>query len=241
MARSLALLAVSSAALAAAQSTTVVPILLPYLDPQPLVASVVAADNTATTYAYGCKPGTPDDECGLAGTTQTVTQGPSTWVYSMSTPGDEDGTVIQGGNCKLNSAANVASCTLWFTQTELGSVSSTSVAHSGPYLDLQLPVTVTAGLDKLGAAPSGATSTGGSTPAATSSGASETAKTSASTGAATTTLAKQTTGTGTGIGTSTSTASTTAGPTSTNAAGILDAPKGLYAGVAAIVGGAMML
>lgn len=86
MARSLALLAFSSAVLAA--QTTTVKLLLPFADPQPLVASVVAADSSATTYAVGCPPGTDSDECGFA-ESQTITQGPSTYAFTMAYSGDE--------------------------------------------------------------------------------------------------------------------------------------------------------
>ena len=86
MARALALLACSSAVLAA-QSTTV-KLLLPFADPQPLVASVIAADSTATTYAVGCPPGTDTEDCGFA-ESQTVTQGPTTYGFTMSYSGDD--------------------------------------------------------------------------------------------------------------------------------------------------------
>jgi hypothetical protein len=81
MARSLALLALAGAVVAA-QSTTV-SLLLPYGDAQTIVASVVAADSTATTYLFGCAPGTDSNDCGYP-SSQTVTQGPSTWIYSAS-------------------------------------------------------------------------------------------------------------------------------------------------------------
>ncbi|KAM0255004.1 hypothetical protein ACHAQJ_006232 [Trichoderma viride] len=229
MARSLALLALASAAMAA-QSTTV-SLLLPYGDAQALVASVIAADSTATTYLFGCAPGTDSDDCGYP-SSETVTQGPSTWIYTASYTGDDGENAIQGGHCKLNTKANAADCTMWATMTVTGSVSSTTAATTMTFLEAQNDVTVTAGLDKLQATP-GASVTDDSTSAPTNTGASETAKTTASTGAAQTTLAKQTTGT--------STVSSTAKPTSTNAAGAVNAQNGLLAGVAAIVGGAMML
>lgn len=81
MARSLALLAFSGAVMAA-QSTTV-SLLLPFADPQPLVGSVIGVDSTATTYAYGCPSGTSPDDCGFL-SSETVTQGPSTWAFSTS-------------------------------------------------------------------------------------------------------------------------------------------------------------
>lgn len=87
MARSLALLALSGAAIAA-QSTTV-SLLLPAADPQKLVGSVIGVDSAATTYAYGCAPGQPADKCGFE-SSQTITQGPTTWIYT-NTYGDDEG------------------------------------------------------------------------------------------------------------------------------------------------------
>ncbi|KAL6881322.1 hypothetical protein J3F83DRAFT_721842 [Trichoderma novae-zelandiae] len=230
MARSLALLAFSSAVLAA--QTTTVKLLLPFADPQPLVASVVAADSSATTYVIGCAPGTPDEDCGF-GVSQTVTQGPTTYGFTMSSFGD-DGSYTEAAQCKLSSAVDVASCHAAVTQTDSsGSVTATSSIGTVTFLDLQLPVVVTAGADKLQAAP-GATVTDASAPTGT--GSSTAAQTTASSGASTT-LARQTTTTGTG----TQTVSSTAGPTTTNAAGALNARNGLLAGVAAILGSAMML
>lgn len=81
MARSLALLALSGAVVAA--QTATVTLLLPFADQQPLVGSVISADSTATTYAYGCPPGGDSDECGFPAS-ETITQGPSTWIYTMS-------------------------------------------------------------------------------------------------------------------------------------------------------------
>lgn len=234
MARSLALLAFSSAVLAA-QSTTV-SLLLPFADPQILVGSVVAADDTATTYVYGCAPGEDPTKCGFE-TSQTVTQGPSTWIFTNTYTGDEGGVYTEGGNCKLNTAKDQASCSVFMQAQLTNSVTASASEGTESFLSFQLPVTITAGLDKLKAAP-GATATGDSTTAPSSTGASETSQT-ASTGAGSgsTTLAKQTTATSTG----TRTASTTAAPSSTNAAGIVNAQNGLLAGVAAVVGGVMML
>lgn len=105
----------------------------------------------------------------------------------------------------------------------------------------QSPVTVTAGLDKLKAAPgSTATDASTTTPASTASTATVVSTTiptrtgSSFTGSTQTTLAKDTS-------TGTQTASSTAKPISTNAAGIVNSQNGLLAGVAAIIGGAIML
>ncbi|KAL7915853.1 hypothetical protein GGI35DRAFT_430840 [Trichoderma velutinum] len=249
MARSLALLALSGAAMAA-QSTTV-SLLLPFADPQIIVGSVIGADSTATTYAYGCAPGQPAAECGFE-TSQTVTQGPTTWAYTNTYSGD-GGVYTESGRCKLSSAVDVASCSVFMGGIVSGSIVASGSVGTESFLSFQLPVTITAGLDKLKATPSasatddstatpGASATNDSTAAPTNTGASETSQTTASSGtasssAASTTLARQTTATSTGS----RTASTTAAPSSTNAAGLVNAQSGLLAGVAALVGGVMML
>ncbi|KAL7915854.1 hypothetical protein GGI35DRAFT_9053 [Trichoderma velutinum] len=243
MARSLALLAFSSAAAMAAQSTTV-SLLLPYVGNKGVVGSVIGADSTATTYAFACAPGQAAKDCDFEATgSQTVTQGPTTWVYSSLFTTDE-GIVTEAVQCKLSSAVDVASCnsfivaritatTVISTPSSFTSgVYSSTKASTLPFLDFQSPVTITAGLDKLKAAP-GSTATDDSTAAPTDTGASKTSQTTASSSAASTTLASQTT--------AASTASTTAAPSSTNAAGLVNSQNGLLAGVAAVVGGVMML
>ncbi|KAL6698036.1 hypothetical protein J3F84DRAFT_366329 [Trichoderma pleuroticola] len=236
MARSLALLvALSSAAAVAAQSTTV-SLLLPLADRQKLVGSVIGVDSAATTYAYGCAPGTPSDECGFE-SSQTIAQGPTTWIYTNIYSDDEGVRYTEIASCKLSSAADVASCTAHVAATNAaGSVTSTGSVGTESFLSFQLPVTITAGLEKLRASP-GASATDDSTAAPTNTGASETSQATASAGASSTTLARQTTAQSTG----TRTASTTAAPNSTNAAGLVNAQNGLLAGVAAVVGGVMML
>ncbi|PNP38696.1 hypothetical protein TGAMA5MH_09422 [Trichoderma gamsii] len=229
MARSLALLALASGALAA--QTTTVALLLPYADIQTIDASIIGADSTATTYLVGCPKGEDGSDCGFAAS-QTITQGPSTWIYSATfsaDPADEtdlSGSEVQGGECKLNTKADNADCTMYMTATFTGAVTSTTSATTMTFLDVQTPVTITAGLEKLKAAP-GSTATDASTTAPASTDAS-------STGPSQTTLAKHTS-------TGTQTGSSTGKPTSTNAAGIVNSQNGLLAGVAAFVGGAMML
>lgn len=91
MARSLALLALASGAMAA--QSTVVSLLLPYGDVQKIDASIIGADSTATTYLFGCPKGEDSNDCGFP-TSQTVTQGPSTWIYTETAsadPADETG------------------------------------------------------------------------------------------------------------------------------------------------------
>lgn len=64
----------------AAQSTT--SLLIPDVDPQPLIASIVGSDTTATTYAIECVPGTDSNNCGIPGVF-TLTAGPSTAAYTL--------------------------------------------------------------------------------------------------------------------------------------------------------------
>ncbi|PNP52223.1 hypothetical protein THARTR1_07432 [Trichoderma harzianum] len=121
-----------------------------------------------------------------------------------------------------------------FAQVSGGSITASGSSGVETFLNLQIPVTITAGLEKLKATP-GATATDSSTLAPTNTGASQ----AAPSGSSSTTLARQTSATGTGSSTRTTTS--TAGPQSTNAAGIANAQNGLLAGVAALVGGVMML
>ncbi|GJN80913.1 hypothetical protein VFPFJ_00857 [Purpureocillium lilacinum] len=235
MARSLAALlaaAVAGAAGVAAAdgSTTTIPVLLPMFDKQKLVGSVVDADSTLTTFAVACAPGVKADECGFPGTF-TVLQGPSTWSLSLgvSMGDDTDVTVAtQDSNCKFDAAKDVATCVGSLTERVSNSDMHTTVSEviTG-YKTLMIPVTVTAGVDKLSAAP-GATQTGSqATP----------------TGTAASTMSTAASATASGSGSKTgSSASATGSPSSTtNAAGPMVTQNAVLAGVAAVVGGAMML
>lgn len=91
MVRSLALLAALAGAAFAADSTTTVSLLLPMLDPQKLVGSVVKADSAVTTFVIDCPAGEPAESCGLAGP-QTILQGPSTWAMSIALSASDSGT-----------------------------------------------------------------------------------------------------------------------------------------------------
>lgn len=86
--RSLAMLALSSVALAA--QTTTVSLILPLLDKQKLVGSIVDVDSKATTFAIMCPSGVDRTECGLT-SSQTIIQGPSTlsmkWIFDSDDGG----------------------------------------------------------------------------------------------------------------------------------------------------------
>lgn len=76
-------LAAVSTAATAAQQTTTVSVLLPLFgDDQTIFASVIGANPTATTYSVNCPPGTDSNDCGL-GTGFKVINGPKTVSIDM--------------------------------------------------------------------------------------------------------------------------------------------------------------
>ncbi|KAJ5485539.1 hypothetical protein N7539_005527 [Penicillium diatomitis] len=77
--KSLAL--VAGAALAAADST--VTLFLPGSDMQTADAKVVGSSNSMTTYAIDCPSGQDLSVCGLPEATWTVTQGPSSMIFTL--------------------------------------------------------------------------------------------------------------------------------------------------------------
>ncbi|RQM08390.1 hypothetical protein DH86_00002626 [Scytalidium sp. 3C] len=86
----LGLFAVMSAS--AAAQTSVLTLYIPGADVQPLVASVIGSDATATTYALQCAPGTDSNDCGINGVV-TLTEGPKTAAYTFPAEMDESGSV----------------------------------------------------------------------------------------------------------------------------------------------------
>lgn len=73
-----------AAGLAAAQSTRVVKVLLPMMDPQEIVGSVISAGPKATAYEVKCPKGQDANDCGLPTDGLTVTYGPKTWEYTAT-------------------------------------------------------------------------------------------------------------------------------------------------------------
>ncbi|PNY28884.1 Uncharacterized protein TCAP_01194 [Tolypocladium capitatum] len=148
MVRSLALLAAlaaAAAAAAAADGTTTVSLLLPQSDAQKLVGSVVRVDATVTTFVIGCPPGTPAESCGVP-SSQTVVQGPSTWDMPVSLSAPDTGAYTQDSNCKLDPSRDVASCHISVSNSQMVSEAATVVTG---YSSMLIPVTITAGVNKL--------------------------------------------------------------------------------------------
>ncbi|KAK4100280.1 hypothetical protein N658DRAFT_106065 [Parathielavia hyrcaniae] len=132
-----------AAGLAAAQSTTVVDILMPMADPQTLLASVISADATATSYFISCPTVTSSEECGFADGLE-VLNGPSTMNYAMTI----SETYTLSADCQLQPTANLGVCTASMIS---GASTSTTVDTLSDYSSFFIPVTVTAGLERLSA------------------------------------------------------------------------------------------
>ncbi|KAI1018190.1 hypothetical protein LB505_001199 [Fusarium chuoi] len=150
MARSLALLAGALATVAA--QTTTVEFLLPMFDPQPLEGSVVAVKDGATTLAIHC-PDPKATNCGLA-STSTIVGGPSTIEYSYTMHPDVDGfdggEIKQNMGCVLDPKKDVATCSVHQVAVLSGITDVTSMTDSvSGYKSLLMPITVTAGVNKL--------------------------------------------------------------------------------------------
>ncbi|KAK5998390.1 hypothetical protein PT974_00769 [Cladobotryum mycophilum] len=252
MVRSIALLALSGAAMAAVQSTTV-SILMPYADPTAIIhASVITAGPQATTYAVTCPEyhGGDDDNsgCGMADGTATVVQGPSTYAFAFSDV-SEDVTVSEQFACTAVPLKNrnVLDCAVTglYVDEDGSSQIKTSTALVNDFDKYVMPVTVTAGLQKLGTATPGATiettitqTTGSATPTGSVTSF-VTSTASGSTGVKATHSATITTTSAVSSGLPSS--NSTSGPHSTNAAVPVNSQNALIAGFAAIIGGVLLL
>ncbi|POR38817.1 Uncharacterized protein TPAR_00998 [Tolypocladium paradoxum] len=232
MARSLALLAALAGAAVAADSTTTLSLLVPFYDVHSLglVGSIVGANSAVTTFAVGCAPGTPRMSCDVPGPgSLTFLQGPSTWVQLL-VHSDGISTYTLDTNCKFDPAQDVATCHNSVSQQDRdGTLQSETATVMTGYSSLMIPVTITAGVEKLSAAP-GATAAGINTNSAPT----------ASTQAGTDTTSSPTF-TLTPAGTSKGTSAASTPTKSSNAAGPMVTQNAVLAGVAAVVGGAMML
>jgi hypothetical protein len=145
-----AVLVAITGTLVAAQSSTVVNLMLPAVDPQDLVASVIDASPEVTTYAVECadekKAGA---DCGLLHA-QTVAQGPSTWSIHYSHSDPDYGSYEQDMWCDIDSRKDTIMCTVSMVEEYDGTTGTTTTTAATTGIgSLFIPVTVTAGLDKL--------------------------------------------------------------------------------------------
>lgn len=139
----------------AAQSTSVASLYLYDYEGQNLVASVISAAPEATSYFVNCAPGTDGSDCGF-GPGVTFVNGPSTFALHVT----ESGAFSMDVDCKISS--KVADC----AQTNAGPEANDPGIMTGVVSDFTsslVPVTITAGLEKLSAGDSAtATATGSS-------------------------------------------------------------------------------
>ncbi|KAJ4983455.1 hypothetical protein SVAN01_11063 [Stagonosporopsis vannaccii] len=145
---------------AAAQSTT---LSLPFyvVDTQSIDASVVSANPSATTMALACPPGTDSNNCGLF-PEMTLVYGPSTYHLDM---GVGDANAFTGtADCARGATVT---CTEFAAGSEANFPGSSTVTYEGTDI-VTIPVTVTAGAEKLGNAQATATQSAVSTTSATS-------------------------------------------------------------------------
>uniref|UniRef100_A0A093V066 Low-density lipoprotein receptor-related protein 8 n=1 Tax=Talaromyces marneffei PM1 TaxID=1077442 RepID=A0A093V066_TALMA len=135
-------MALLSSVVAADSVTT---IFLPFFDQQPLVASIVGSDATATTYAIACAPGTDSTECGIP-TGFTMTEGPKTMALQMV---DGDRSIASEAVC----VETVGGAEANFPGT------STTTLEPSDYASAWIAVTVTAGAATGAAATTAASAT----------------------------------------------------------------------------------
>ncbi|KAL9059049.1 MAG: hypothetical protein Q9162_001437 [Coniocarpon cinnabarinum] len=123
--------------------------------PQALVASVIDASPSATTYSLGCAPDTASDECGTVNA--TITAAPSAWDASVAM-GDAFNDSV---HCEMTSSTIPGQCTEVATGTE-ANFPGTSIFHPQSTDFAVLPVVITAGAEKLASASAMPTSSGSS-------------------------------------------------------------------------------
>ncbi|KAL2176809.1 uncharacterized protein P884DRAFT_260296 [Thermothelomyces heterothallicus CBS 202.75] len=201
-----------TAGLAAAQSS-VVTVLLPQFDQQAIDASVIAAAPTATTYRINCPPGADSSDCGVPDEFEFV-YGPSTFAYTMSM----GKTMVATANCKLDMPKDTADCVGTMSEEGLSTVGRDTLTDLTSYM---LPITITAGLDKLAASTGAGTAPAAPARTTTTGGTTETAETAGSTG----------------------TTGSTAATSSTQTGGVPPqiTQNAVLVGAAALVGGAMLM
>ncbi|KAF2442249.1 hypothetical protein P171DRAFT_433792 [Karstenula rhodostoma CBS 690.94] len=151
---------------AAAKATgPIVSAIFPGADNQPLVGSIIEVKSALTTLAVACPSGTESEDCGMPEGGMTVTQGPSTAIMS-TVIAEESGSPVMvnyGWACKLG-GTTTAECVYSAVASVTGSVdpsilsevnaqnteeSSTSKLNEKQLKSAMLPVTITAGAEKL--------------------------------------------------------------------------------------------
>ncbi|GKT62032.1 hypothetical protein ColTof4_02340 [Colletotrichum tofieldiae] len=131
---------------AAAQTTTVVEVVNPYFGNNPYDASVVDANPTATTYAVYCQKNSTNYQCrdDPAGLVLTLVGGPSTVEVHIERPKSELSTefigTISGDQLDYQEVVTKSGKTVMLAAMVLSPVTNS---------DARVPLTITAGIEKL--------------------------------------------------------------------------------------------
>ncbi|KAK7714532.1 hypothetical protein SLS63_011722 [Diaporthe eres] len=219
--------AVASALVAGAmaQSTSVTSMFLYGYEGENIVASVISAAPDATSYYVNCAPGTDGSDCGFGPGVTFVDGGSSVGLHVT-----EADAFTMDAECHITSDS--ADCTQTVAGPEANSPGIMIGAFSG-ISDTFLPVTITAGLEKITAA---ATATGSSV----TSGTAEPTG-SASSGPSETGASASSTATGTGASGSAATSTSASNSTESNAAVAGAGQNLVLAGLSGIFGLMMAL
>ncbi|KFZ14291.1 hypothetical protein V501_03322 [Pseudogymnoascus sp. VKM F-4519 (FW-2642)] len=138
---SVSLVGLALATVSAAQTVT---LYVPGTDEQPLVASIIGSDATATTYAISCDPGASAQDCGIEGTI-TLTEGPTTAKYTIAPVIDPNGQTAFAGQVDCSLAGTTSAvCVESFGGSEANFPGVSTETYTGtdqPYM----PVTIIAG------------------------------------------------------------------------------------------------
>ncbi|CRJ91755.1 hypothetical protein HYQ45_013415 [Verticillium longisporum] len=229
----LALLAVFGVA---AAEEAVVSLFIPLFAPNFVVASVVDVGADETTFALACHSQVPQTECGISNPVQLVA-GPSTMALTATLEYTSAPPMTITADCAINVAANEATCTQYQAESTMTYSESTIVSEIDAYY---LPLTITAGAEKLSDVPT-ATTTPAILPAATetSTGTSATPADSSSESPS------ESSDESSAVADESSTTTAAGEAATTTEAGNAALPRMtqnvVLAGVAAVVGGAMVL
>ncbi|KAK3079390.1 hypothetical protein LTS18_004975 [Coniosporium uncinatum] len=148
-----------------AQSTSVTSFFLLNTDPQPLVASVIAANPAAATFYLTCPPGTDQNDCGYSPgiTLIAPAPAPAPAAASSSPPSSAVWQAHQSTSdfhftysCDVTGTTS-ASCSESYGGSAANFPGATTETFSGAGEVRFFPVTITAGLERLGAVSASAT------------------------------------------------------------------------------------
>lgn len=148
-----------------AQATgSIYKVLLPGADSQTLLGSIVAVQSSLTTIAVACPSGTDSDDCGMPDGGMKITQGSATMVASTVIAEESDPVVVTyGWECSIGGTTS-AECVYSATASVTGSLDPSMLSSINAQMtatttttklneqDLStalMPVTITAGAEKL--------------------------------------------------------------------------------------------